>query len=155
MVTLALDTQLASQLTCSSAPRFSEVQSKIKAILQDKILVGHAVFNDLAVSAPAIGPGVLTPDLNIVYRAQTSIRGCSGYSTLLPITGTTESHQRRGISESQEALQRGSGSGSPGGCPLPSELFPIVRVLVFSPELPTHVCIRWKMLELPWHCFFP
>ncbi|ORX35555.1 ribonuclease H-like domain-containing protein [Kockovaella imperatae] len=30
------------------APRFQEVQAKIKEILKDKILVGHAVFNDLS-----------------------------------------------------------------------------------------------------------
>jgi DNA polymerase III epsilon subunit-like protein len=32
------------------APTFEQIQPRIKAILQDKILIGHAVFNDLAVS---------------------------------------------------------------------------------------------------------
>ncbi|CAD6586103.1 MAG: hypothetical protein TREMPRED_004333 [Tremellales sp. Tagirdzhanova-0007] len=30
------------------APTFEQIQPKIKAIIKDKILVGHAVFNDLA-----------------------------------------------------------------------------------------------------------
>lgn len=34
----------------ASAPSFSQVQAKVKALVKDKIIVGHAVFNDLAVS---------------------------------------------------------------------------------------------------------
>lgn len=33
-----------------SAPSFEEVRTKVKEIVKDKILVGHALFNDLAVS---------------------------------------------------------------------------------------------------------
>jgi DNA polymerase III epsilon subunit-like protein len=33
------------------APPFEEVRAKVKELIKDKIIVGHALFNDLAVSA--------------------------------------------------------------------------------------------------------
>ena len=35
-----------------TAPKFDVVQTEVKRLLKDKILVGHAVFNDLSVSLP-------------------------------------------------------------------------------------------------------
>ena len=36
------------------APKFEDVKQKVKELVQDKILVGHAIFNDLAVSPSAL-----------------------------------------------------------------------------------------------------
>ena len=42
-----------------TAPTFEGIQPRIKALLKDKILVGHAVFNDLCVSPESqMGPQI-------------------------------------------------------------------------------------------------
>ena len=54
---LSETTGLAAELIGFLAPKFEEVRQKVKEIIQDKILVGHALFNDLAVSPlPSIYP---------------------------------------------------------------------------------------------------
>lgn len=50
------------KLDLVGAPSFAEVQKKVSALLQGKILVGHAVKNDLDVSLQGIAlrrPGAL------------------------------------------------------------------------------------------------
>lgn len=39
------------------APSFEEVRARVKQLVEGKIIVGHAIFNDLAVSSSFNCPG--------------------------------------------------------------------------------------------------
>jgi len=60
-------------VTKRAAQPFGEVQRRVAALLKDKILVGHAVFNDLKACAPLMSPFAFFISCDIPFAGTTVV----------------------------------------------------------------------------------
>ena len=139
-----------------TAPTFEQIQPKIKAILQDKIVVGHTIFNDLAVNDLIISLKLILdatiPITQFILLTDYPTSTPMSNLTILPPPSTFKHPSRRRLSKFIEIGCKGSWSWHTETRSLSSQSH--LLFVPFHREQSTTYQYdslrRWRMRELLW-----